>query len=230
MVSVFSLLLIRTPFQADARPPAGAACAPRSPRACAGSGSSRLIRFLAFLAGGHQLCLRRRVLDDHCARQRTGAGEAAIGTIFSIASLGGLLGAVLARRAQGAFTLGQIVLGATWIEALLFPLYAFAPDVFVLGVITGVLFFVTPIFNVAVITYRLSLVPDALQGRVNSAARMIVFLFQPLGSTVGGFVLEHFGVPWAIGVCTLTLLGLALLTTIHRELRLVGRSLVAGEA
>ena len=141
-----------------------------------------LIRFLAFLAGATNFVFAAGLLVVIVRAKELGAGEAAIGTIFSIGSLGGLLGAVLARRVQAALGMAPVILLSTWVQVLLFPLYAIAPNVVVMGVLTGVLFFVLPIFNVVVISYRLSQVPDVLQGRVNSAARMIVFLFQPLGS------------------------------------------------
>ena len=126
--------------------------------------------------------------------------------------------------------MGTVILATIWIEILLFPLYAVAPHVLILGAITGVIFFVLPLFNVVVISYRLSRVPDALQGRVNSAARMIVFLFQPLGSTVGGLVLERLGGGWAIGLCTAVLLVLGLLTAANQDLRVATLAVAAQPA
>jgi hypothetical protein len=42
-------------------------------------------------------------------------------------------------------------------------------------------------------SYRLALIPDALQGRVNSCFRLLAFGFNPLGAALCGLLLEGFG-------------------------------------
>jgi hypothetical protein len=48
-----------------------------------------------------------------------------------------------------------------------------------------------PIYNVVQFSYRLSLIPDALQGRVNSTFRLLAFGFTPLGAAASGLLLEQ---------------------------------------
>jgi len=50
-----------------------------------------------------------------------------------------------------------------------------------------------PIYNVVSISYRLMLVPDPLQGRVNSVFRLLALGSVPLGAAVGGLFLEVIG-------------------------------------
>jgi hypothetical protein len=42
------------------------------------------------------------------------------------------------------------------------------------------IYLIAPIYNVVQFNYRLSLIPDALQGRVNSTFRLLAFGFTPL--------------------------------------------------
>jgi hypothetical protein len=60
----------------------------------------------------------------------------------------------------------------------------------VLGIITALTYISSPLYNVASLSYRLALIPDELQGRVNSAFRLIAFCGQPLGLAVTGVLLE----------------------------------------
>ena len=52
-------------------------------------------------------------------------------------------------------------------QTLAYALFLFAPNYFVLGAIGAIIFVAIPIFNVAVLSYRLALIPDKLQGRVD---------------------------------------------------------------
>ncbi len=49
-----------------------------------------------------------------------------------------------------------------------------------------------PLYTVVQMSYRLALIPDELQGRVNSVFRLIAFCGQPIGLAITGFLLEAF--------------------------------------
>jgi len=66
-----------------------------------------------------------------------------------------------------------------------------SPAVVIVGGV--IVFFTSPIFNVAAVSYRLSLIPDALQGRVNSVYRLFAFAGTPLGTAVGDVLLVPLG-------------------------------------
>jgi membrane associated rhomboid family serine protease len=49
-------------------------------------------------------------------------------------------------------------------------------------------------------SYRIALIPDALQGRVNSSFRLFAFLLTPVGAAACGWLLEHGGTASAVAV------------------------------
>jgi hypothetical protein len=50
------------------------------------------------------------------------------------------------------------------------------------------------VYNVVQFSYRLTLIPDALQGWVNSTFRLLAFGFNPVGTVLSGLLLELVGV------------------------------------
>jgi len=98
-----------------------------------------------------------------------------IGLIFACGGVGAILGSLLAPYVQKRLSFGQAILSNAWLLGLLWPLYAVVPNIVLLGILTAVLFFLGPLYNVVNGSYRLALVPDAFQGRVNSAVRLISF-------------------------------------------------------
>ena len=69
------------------------------------------------------------------------------------------------------------------------------------------------------ITYRLSLLPDNLQGRVNSVFRMIYYIGATLGVAFAGILLEKLNTRMTILIFFVCLLVLALVAVFNRNLR-----------
>jgi predicted MFS family arabinose efflux permease len=210
LASALSLLFIKTNFQGE-RAPAERRLRAEIMEGLRWAWNEPLVRVTSFISGGMNLTWAASVLIIIVLAKQMGAGEAAIGTIFSIGSVGGIVGAALGGRINRRFTIGQIVVGTTWVNVLLFPVYALAPNIITLGLISAVLYTVLPIYSVAVLSYRLALIPDALQGRVNSAVRLVAFGGIPLGSTLGGFLLEQIGAVNSIWVFSAFLLALGII-------------------
>jgi predicted MFS family arabinose efflux permease len=219
-ISVFSLALIRTPVQGE-RAAAGTErhLHQEIREGLAWLWNQPLIRYIAVLTGGLNFSSAGSFLIIIVLAQAKGADEALIGTIFSIGSIGGIAGALLGGRIQRRFRFGQVIIGPVWIQALLFPLYAVAPDVLLLGVISALIFVTGPIYNVVQFSYRISIIPDALQGRVNSTFRLVAFGFQPLGAALSGVLIEQVGVYWALGLFAAVQIGLAVMTTLSGQVR-----------
>lgn len=219
-ISVFSLALIRTPFQGE-RAAAGTErhLLQEIREGLAWLWNQPLIRYIAVLTGGLNFSSAGSFLIIIVLAQAKGADEALIGTIFSIGSIGGIAGALLGGRIQRRFRFGHVIIGTVWIQALLFPLYAVAPDVLLLGVISALIFVTGPIYNVVQFSYRISIIPDALQGRVNSTFRLVAFGFQPLGAALSGVLIEQVGVYWALGLFAAVQIGLAVMTTLNGHVR-----------
>lgn len=218
VVSITSLALIRTPFRVA---PAGTA---RSLRAEIAEGlrwlwQQRLIRYMAFLTGNINLVNAGTGLIVIVLAQQMGARPVEIGLVFSIGGVGGMLGALVGGQVQKRFSFGQAIIVLMWLNALLFPLYALAPAYILLGVVSALLYFLGPVYNVVQFSYRLALIPDALQGRVNSTFRLLAFGLMPIGAALTGFLLERLGAGATVAVFTLWLALLAIMTTLNRHVR-----------
>jgi MFS family permease len=178
-----------------------------------------LIRFIAILTGGNNLISAGLMLLLIVLGQRLHASSVSIGLIFTIAGIGGVLGAIVAPFIQKRFTFAQVIIASSWVFGLATPLYLIAPNVFVLGLITAAAFITGPIYNVVQLSYRSALIPDRLQGRVNSVFRLIAFGGQPIGAALIGFLLQGVGIEITIWFCSIVLLLLAVAATFNKHVR-----------
>ena len=190
--SVGSLLLLRTPFQEQREAPR------RRLLAEIGEGlrwlwGQRLIRTMALLIGASNTLAAGYTLIVIILAQRQRASDAVIGLIFAVGGVGGILGAALAGWARRRLGFSRIVIGALWVFALAWALLLTLPGPLLLCVVMGVIWFTAPLVNVAYVSYRLSVTPDALQGRVNSVARLIALGATPLGLALTGVALQYSG-------------------------------------
>ena len=129
-------------------------------------------------------------------------GPGLIGAIFSLASVGYLLGALLANRLSRRFGVGPtIIIGAAGSTSLL--LLAAAPrsnpiPFVVAGM--GISALGIPIYNITQVSFRQAITPERLQGRMNSVMRFVVWGVIPLGALLGGALASWFGLRFAIWV------------------------------
>jgi MFS family permease len=128
-----------------------------------------------------------------------------VGVVFAIGGAGSVLGAVTAMRVTNQLGVGRIIVlgmllsGAAVLFYFATPATAFyllsAPlFVFYLGVLW---------YNVPQVSYRQSLVPAEIQGRMNATMRTIVSGTVPIGSLLGGILGEVVGVRETVGLTTL---------------------------
>jgi MFS family permease len=112
-----------------------------------------------------------------------------IGILFSLGSVGSLLGAFTARRLSGRFGIGPTTIAITLLQGpamLLFPLApvdAPLPYLIVGGVALG---YAIVVYNIVQVSYRQAICPQRLQGRMNSVIRFIVWGTIPVGTLAGG--------------------------------------------
>ncbi len=216
--SVLSLFWIHLPFQAER---------PRQPqrlRAEIWEGLSWLwrepvARSLVLLHGGLIFSYGGMTLLVLVIAEHQRAAPLAIGLMFGIGGLGGMLGALLGSQAHKRLRLGHIMVGAFWLFAMLWLLYAVAPSLLALGAILAAFWVVDEIYDVAQISYRLALVPDALRGRVNGAFRLVFFGCEALSIALTGLLLQRLGVLGTILCFEVALVLLALAATLDRGLR-----------
>jgi MFS family permease len=217
-ISVVSLFFIKTQFQLER------VAVKRDLRAEIAEGLTwlwhqPLIRYIAGLTGGYNLVNAAAPLIIIVLAKKMGAQDAQIGLIFSIAGVGGIIGALIGGQIQRRFSFGQVITGVSWTLALLFPLYAVAPHFFLLGVVAGLIYMNLPVYDVVQFSYRLALIPDELQGRVNSTFRLLAFGFQPLGAALSGVLLERLGTTPTVIVFSIWYLLLAVFTTFNTHVR-----------
>lgn len=145
------------------------------------------------------------------------------GTILTIGGVGAIVGSLLGALIQRRFRFGPVIICLIWFEALCFPLYALAPNPLLLGVLSACLFVAGPIYNVVQFSYRISRIPDELQGRVNSVFRLLAFGFQPFGFALTGVLIQWFQVVPAILFLSGCMLLLAVLTSVNKHVIGAGR-------
>jgi predicted MFS family arabinose efflux permease len=114
---------------------------------------------------------------------------------------------------------GLVIIAIGWIKAALYFCFLASPNFVVLGVILGLSWLTSPVYNVVQFSYRLALKPDKLQGRMNSLFRLLAFGFNPLGAALSGLLLSSMGTASSIVAFGLVSGLLALATTMNRHVR-----------
>lgn len=219
LVSTVSLLLIKTEFRA-ARP-----AAPRTLHAEIAEGlrwlwKQPLIRSMAFLTGGMNFVSAATPLLLIVLAKQMGASDIQIGLIFSIGGISGIAGSLIGGRIQRRFSFGQVIIAVIWIQALLFPLYLVVPKFWMLGAVYALIYTLAPVYNIVQFSHRIALIPDALQGRVNSCFRLLAFGFNPLGAALCGLLLERASSTVTVLVFAACYLVMATATQFNRHIRL----------
>jgi predicted MFS family arabinose efflux permease len=155
--------------------------------------------------------------------KRQGAGAGTIGLIFAGGGAGTILGALCSRAVQRRFSVRAITVVIAWIFALTWPPYALAPNALALGAANALGFFFVPISGGTQFSYRLLVLPDQLQARVNSVFRLALFGGQTLGFVVTGALLERYGPVATVWITLVPAVLLALYAGADRSLAAAGR-------
>ena len=122
------------------------------------------------------------------------------GLMFSIASVGGLLGGLAAPKLAKVLGEGPLITISAIISSgsmLLIPFAATLPiDVlpYVLTVAEFISSFTVLTYNITQVSARQRICPPQLLGRMNASIRAFIWGVMPLGSLVGGFLGSQFGI------------------------------------
>jgi MFS family permease len=189
-----------------------------------------LLLALTILTGYLDMLIFGSTLIVIVIAQSRQVSPAGIGLIFGVGGVGNLLGTIaaplLARRVgrRGTVRVCVAVYALTW------PLFALAGSAVALAAVFTALAFTDSAYHVILGGYRLGAVPNALQGRVNSAYRMINFGFIAAGQAAIGVLLQRLGPPTTVllleGGLLALLLALALVVRSH--LRVASAPTVSG--
>ncbi len=142
----------------------------------------------------------------------------ALGFILSAGGVGGVLGALLAPWLRARLRFGQVIIGSVLLWALAVLALVVAPSAVWLVLGVGLVSLLWPVYAVTLVSYRLELTPDALQGRVNSAFRFLSYGAEPLGAGLGGALLGMYGPRPVLGLIAAGL-ALSALAVLGTELR-----------
>ena len=137
------------------------------------------------------------------ATRHLGLAPAVLGLVFSVGNIGFTIGALVANRAVAGLGVGRAIVGSSLLfgpALVLIPLAPPAhpvPFLVASGVVGG---FALVVYNIAQISFRQSITPDRLQGRMNSVMRFLVWGAIPVGSLAGGALAATVGIVPALWV------------------------------
>lgn len=181
--------------------------------------NNKVVRFMAFLNAGVSFVLADIFLIIIVLSKEQHISTLQIGMIASIAAVGGVIGSVVGGRIQKRFSVGKVIIASGWAQAFLWLLYIFAPNFIVIGIITAAITLINSVWAVVQISYRVKLIPDELQGRVNSVFRFTVYSVMPLGMILTGLLLQTFGAKVTIVIFFFALIVFALIASINKDLK-----------
>lgn len=178
-----------------------------------------LLRFLTLINGADSLRYGAGYLVILILAKELRASPGEIGAIFTAAAIGALLGNMASDWVRKYMRFGMITVCMLWLEALVFPFYALAPNIIVMGLIAVAEEFIAPIYNVPLNSYRLLSTPDAMRGRTSSMVQLLTQGAQSVGAIVGGILIQAVGAKWSALILGAWLIMLAIITTLNRRVR-----------
>lgn len=123
------------------------------------------------------------------AVRELGIDPAVIGLVFSLGSVGFVVGATLTRRITRRLGVGRALVLAAFVQGAAFALVPLAPPRTPLPFFVAAFALETcaaPVYNITQISLRQSITPAHLQGRMHATMRFVVWGTLPLGSLLGG--------------------------------------------
>jgi MFS family permease len=139
------------------------------------------------------------------------------GIIFSVGSIGALVGVVIASRLAKTIGVGPAIIASALVGGLgaipyylsgsltaspLFSLVGLSVNHSMLSIMAGqfVSFIGVVVYNINQVSLRQAIVPLRLQGRMNATMRFLVWGTIPLGALTGGLLGGFLGLRTAIGI------------------------------
>lgn len=178
-----------------------------------------LLRFLTIVNGADSLRYGAGYLVILILAKELHTSPGGIGAIFTAAAVGAVVGNLASNRLRRRFLFGMIAISMLWLEALMFPLYAVAPNAIVMGFIAAAEELVAPIYTISLDTYRQMATPDSMRGRMSSTVQLVIRGAQSVGAIIGGILIQEIGAKWSALLLGGWLVLLAIATTLNRRVR-----------
>lgn len=195
VVSGTMLALIRRPFQETRQATADRRLRDEIVEGLRYLWADRAIRLLAIVNMAHRLCIGAVVVLPVVvfARDALRVDPSAIGLVVGAAGAGGLLGSGLTPLLRRRIATGPLMVLVIALHGAGIGLVGLAPGVVAAMAGMAVVGAAEAMTSIVQVSYRLVMIPDALQGRVNSVYRFGSFGAMTLGGVVTGFMLEAIG-------------------------------------
>jgi predicted MFS family arabinose efflux permease len=148
-----------------------------------------------------------------------GASPGVVGIILAGWGVGGLAGTAGAAWLGKRLPAAAVVIGANWVWAALLPVVALAPEPLAIGTAGAGMAFVGPAWNVVLGSIEMRLTPAALLGRVQAVQMTAAYGAIPLGSLIGGFLLDRLGPEEAVWTLAGCMLAIAIVATLTPSVR-----------
>ncbi|HJT59589.1 MAG TPA: MFS transporter [Ktedonobacteraceae bacterium] len=178
-----------------------------------------ILRLLIVLSGYLEVIISVNVLVVPVIAHHAGFSLGIVGFVLAAAGIGNILGAIVNSWLQRRVPFGYVLSGTLLLFVLIWPFYALVANPYALGIVIAILSVIDSVAYLQSATYRLTIVPDQLQGRVGSIARLVIFGSLTLGPAGVGLCLQRFGVTPTIAVLWGGFILLALLVLANRQLR-----------
>ena len=177
------------------------------------------LRSTTLLVAGSNGLFQAVTLAVIVVAQAHGASPAVVGLILAGFGAGGLAGAAAAAWVSARLPAGAVVIGANWVWAALLPVIALVPTPIAIGIAGAGMAFVGPVWNVVLGSLEMRLTPPAMLGRVQAVQMTAAYGAIPLGSLVGGLLLDRLGPEEAVWALAAGMLAVAIAATLTPSVR-----------
>jgi len=127
--------------------------------------------------------------------QQLNLSVAVVGTIWSVAAVGFVFGALLTPRVTGMFGMGSALALSIVFQGVCLAFVPFAHEAILAVALLLMLSNVgIPIYNINQVSLRQAITPDDIQGRMNATVRVIIRGAIPLGFFIGGLLGNQYGI------------------------------------
>ena len=218
LISVVSLLLIRTPFQ-QARTNTRRHLLIEIRDGLTWMWRQPVIRTMNLLNTVGALVMPSSVLIVIILVRQQHASDTAIGVILACGGFGAIAGSLLAPLTSKILPVGRAIIVVRWLLASLWLGYTLARSPFWLAIVEFSIGFIDPLEDVPYFSYRLAAIPDDLRGRVIAACRIFTSVTNPLGQLLTGILIERYGASTAIIIGWLTMSLVAFAFTLNASVR-----------
>ncbi len=127
------------------------------------------------------------------AKQRFAVSDGELGVLFAAGGAGVVVLSLAAGPLRSRFSFGNVALGALMLSGVMTVALAYAPSYLFAVVLAALASGLGVLFNINTGSLRQAIVPNHLLGRIITIAMVLAWSANPLGATIGGFIVERTG-------------------------------------